>query len=45
MEYRFNKTPKTIPPSASLAIGEKAKALKAAGYRRQKHPGSRFISS
>lgn len=31
MEYRFNETLKTIPPSASLAIGEKAKALKAAG--------------
>lgn len=31
MQYRFNKTLHTIPPSASLAIGEKAKALRAAG--------------
>lgn len=31
MNYRFNQTFSKIPPSASLAVGEKAKAMRASG--------------
>ena len=31
MHYRFNEAISAIPPSASLAVGEKAKAMRAAG--------------
>ena len=31
MNYKFNETLLTIPPSASLAVSEKAKRLKAEG--------------